>query len=110
MMLLQVTQDIKTGSSFFESIQNPILGLFLLSLLTAIIFLWRKVSKKETEIQELNNAILKKSVNDIDLFHEVEATIETFVSQNKRIEDLADKHQDLLREIKYKLDSFINAK
>jgi len=107
MMLLQVTESIRTGSSYFEKIQNPILGLFLLVMVVAIVVLWKSRAKKEAEIKELNKIFLEKSISDLDLFYEVEATIGEYVRQNKRLEDLAVKHQDLLKDIKVCLDLFM---
>ena len=107
MVLLQVTEAVETGSNYFEKIQNPILGLFLLVMLIAIVMLWKSRAKKEAEIKELNKILLEKSVSDLDLFHEVEATIGQYVLQNKRLEDLASKHQDLLKDIKVRLDLFM---
>ena len=107
MMLLQVTEAVQTGSRYFESIQNPILGLFLLGLVTLVVVLWISRAKKEKEVKELNKSYVEKSATDLQLFYEFENTIEQYVRQNKEREYMAKEQYDLLKEIKIGLDYFL---
>jgi hypothetical protein len=92
-----VLQGLPSMENQFEKLQNPILGILLISLLGFIIFLIRANRAKDIYIKELNAAMLAHAVKNLEVITSLKDAIKSDDNAHRILEEVIRENNNLLK-------------
>ena len=114
-MILQIDPIVKSIPSTFEKIQNPILILLIVVLVSGLYFSYRyftgsikllqdTIKEKDSRIEQQHNLLVDVRSSDAALVVELTNTLDKFVDADKAYCDKLGSSNELLNQLNIKID------
>lgn len=112
MMLLEIEKSM----TFLQKIEDPVLAILLMCLISAIVALWKKMANrtrqysdlikaKDEEIKSLNGILREDEVANRELLTELKNSLDRFLESDKSNTEIIRRGNELLIQLIVKIEN-----